>query len=425
MGEGPVRIVGGYDPLRDEFILSVHNIQDLREYENDYDPFDDIVDDGPSDPSDDECNELCAEFVVETNASAVIDTLGFQPGDQFSINYTITNIGEGIGSFANSSFSSYPFDQEGQPADFMFGNWADFVVQDPTAFVFYPQPTYDPDNGQIGIMDQDPNINLTTVDVGYTTVIEPPLNEQLASYYPQSIAAAPGGVALLFPGNSMSITVTYQVPMDYSPGDYSFFVSFNFASYDIDSFNQGFNLNPDYGAGGGTRYFAIPCCYTRSRTIVHQFTVDKPDTRDPVSFKESKLPTLPSTDIPIIDSDSNGDDVDDYTPDWYTGSNPVFAVSFDPCKHLSYPNSYPDGIFNVPARGRLKSAAEAEVNATDMDPLLILDAEGTVMSSKEFGGGGQFWNPYMGVTGPEFGCDNNPFDGWLIVFSATPLGDNT
>ena len=60
-----------------------------------------------------------------------------------------------------------------------------------------------------------------------------------------------------------------------------------------------------------------------------------------------------------------------------------------------------------------------------MDPLLILDAEGTVMSSKEFGGGGQFWNPYMGVTGAEFGCDENPFDGWLIIFSAAPLPGST
>tara|TARA_R110002012_G_scaffold136907_3_gene291286 strand:+ start:820 stop:6813 length:5994 start_codon:yes stop_codon:yes gene_type:complete len=300
MGEGLVRVVGGYDPLRDEFILSVHNIQDLREYEVDYDPFEEVIDDDPGGGDDtDECDELCAEFLVESNAPTALGTMEFQPGDQFSINYTITNIGEGIGGFANDNFASYPFNQEGQPTAYMFGDWIDFVVQDSSAFVVYPIPTYDPDNGSISIMDQDPNINLTTIDLGYTIAIEPPLNEQLASYYPQSIPAAPGGWPLLFPGNTMSLTVTYQVPMDYTTGDYNFFTSFNFASYDIDSFNQGFNLNPDYGIGGATRYFDIPCCYTQSKTIIHRFTVAKPPTG-------GGGPTLPSDDYSgIITNNDN------------------------------------------------------------------------------------------------------------------------
>jgi len=315
-GEGIVRVVGGFDPLRDEFILSVHNMRDFTEDEIDYDVTDDVFDDyededhGGDDVSDD---RPCAKIVTTVTELTDLDKL--QPGDQFTIQYTFTNEGDGIGSFANDFFSSYPFYQQGQPSVFMFGNWDNFVVQDPTAFVFSPQPTYDPDNGQISIMNQDPNITLTTEDLGYTTIIQPPLSQQLASYYPESIAAAPGGVALLFPGNSMFLTVTYQVPMNYSPGDYNFNVQFNFASYDVDAFNQGFNLNPDFGAGGATRYFAIVDCYHSSKTIIHTFTVDKPerpnedDSEDDDTIKPDD-PTIPQTGLIgfsglTIDSDDN------------------------------------------------------------------------------------------------------------------------
>ena len=70
---GKVRVVSGYDPLRDEYIISIYNMQDFSDQEINYDPltgvFDDVeiidpIDDdggidpgdppGPEEPSDDD-----------------------------------------------------------------------------------------------------------------------------------------------------------------------------------------------------------------------------------------------------------------------------------------------------------------------------------------------------------------------------------
>ena len=125
---------------------------------------------------------------------------------------------------------------------------------------------------------------------------------------------------------------------------------------------------------------------------------------------------------PNPDGDGDDDDID-YTPDWYEGEDPVFATPFNPCNFLNFPQGHQEhGIFNYGSRGQLKSDALDSVNAAQgsMNPLLIIDGRGSVFSSTENGGPGQFWSPYMNVTGDEFGCNDNPFEGWLIVFSATP-----
>jgi len=60
---GKVRVVSGYDPLRDEYIISIYNMQDFTDQEINYDPFTGVFDDVEIiDPIDD-------------------DDDGFDPGD--------------------------------------------------------------------------------------------------------------------------------------------------------------------------------------------------------------------------------------------------------------------------------------------------------------------------------------------------------
>ena len=41
-------------------------------------------------------------------------------------------------------------------------------------------------------------------------------------------------------------------------------VQFNFMSFSVNAFNQAHNLNPDYGIGAATKFFAIEDCYAQS-----------------------------------------------------------------------------------------------------------------------------------------------------------------
>ena len=44
-GKGKVRVVSGYDPLRDEYIITIYNMQDFTDDEAEYDPLTGVLDD--------------------------------------------------------------------------------------------------------------------------------------------------------------------------------------------------------------------------------------------------------------------------------------------------------------------------------------------------------------------------------------------
>ena len=120
-GEGRVRVVGGYDPLRDEFIISIHNMRDFSEDENFYDfEYDgefiilgDPDDDVEPDSGDPDVIFGCAEFdfSYKVKVNGQLGSLsGLSAGDYVEVSVTITNSSTQIGTLnAADLYPSPPF----------------------------------------------------------------------------------------------------------------------------------------------------------------------------------------------------------------------------------------------------------------------------------------------------------------------------
>ena len=113
MGEGRVRVVGGYDPLRDEFIISIHNmrsfVEDERFYDFDMDgeyiTIDPDIDVDP-DIDDPVIDFGCVEFYFSRQQSANPATL--LPGDSITFIITISNTSDQVGSFDTIDYLPLP-----------------------------------------------------------------------------------------------------------------------------------------------------------------------------------------------------------------------------------------------------------------------------------------------------------------------------
>lgn len=152
MGNGRVRVVGGYDALRDEFIISVHNMYDFTNNENFYDfdydgeyieytdPDDDINPDvdpdfgGPinpdeEDPSDPDVETECPELTFTSYLTA-IDQNNLQAGDQFQFFINIENNSNALASLQSSDIYPLP-----PYIDSVSGLWQSGLVLPPGGLV--------------------------------------------------------------------------------------------------------------------------------------------------------------------------------------------------------------------------------------------------------------------------------------------------
>ena len=285
-----IRVVGGYDPVNDEYLLTV--LYELTVEESIPDV---VVDDpyvGDVDDVDDSegdvmvSDEICAEFVV--SQTSVNNNL--QPGDPVSIQFTITNVGQGIGALASSQFNSFPFeadesmDTEGTGfLGALYGNFLQIteaalfsdLYEDDELIVFDPPVTYEYPYGSYpeSIFDQDPNLN---PDLGDSIAA-------LAGQYPTSVLASPNQLPVLWPGASMTLTINGIVPPDATPQT-QYNIQFNFMSFDMERFEAGYALNPDFSIGGSTKFFALQDCYTQSEVMTINLNVIETETVDTTTY---------------------------------------------------------------------------------------------------------------------------------------------
>jgi hypothetical protein len=113
MGGGRVRVVGGYDPLRDEFIISIHNMVNLSELEGFYDfemdgEYITIDPDLDIDPVIGEpvVDFGCVEFDFISQQSANPATL--LPGDTITFNVAIMNNSDAVGQINAINYTPMP-----------------------------------------------------------------------------------------------------------------------------------------------------------------------------------------------------------------------------------------------------------------------------------------------------------------------------
>ena len=414
-GDGRVRVVGGYDPLRDEFIISIHNMRDFNEDENFYDfeydgeyiTYTDPEDDVQPDSGDPDVIFGCAEFdfSYKVKVNGELGSLsGLFVGDLIEVTATIANSSSQIGTINAVDFYPTPpyvlnilglSDAIGTPIYPGQSVEIIFIMQVPGTFLpgdYAYNPTFHfsspEDDCGIQTADMDLSIRVKEDEKDPRDPKDPTIGID-----GKSLKSLDSGPAFILDMNNDGLVN----PLDY----------WSLAAY-LDSnpstLNMGFDVNQD-GVNNA-----------QDLQLLNNLLIDR-------GFSQQDIDDA----NPNPDGDGDDDDID-YTPDWYEGEDPVFATPFNPCNFLNFPEQYQEhGIFNYGSRGQLKNDALNSVNAAQgsMNPLLIIDGRGSVFSSTENGGPGQFWSPYMNVTGDEFGCNNNPFEGWLIVFSATPLGDNT
>jgi len=132
MGEGQVRVVGGYDSLRDEFIISIHNMYDFSDDEGFYDfeydgEYIEIEDNGDGDDGDgnggggggdpdvedpvepegpDEPIKECPELTFSSFTSGSLSEM--QPGDQATVTLTIQNTSSVVANLSNADIYPIP-----------------------------------------------------------------------------------------------------------------------------------------------------------------------------------------------------------------------------------------------------------------------------------------------------------------------------
>ena len=118
-GDGRVRVVGGYDPLRDEFIISIHNMRDFNEDENFYDfeydgeyitytdPEDDVVPDSGDPDVIFGCAEFDFSYKVRVNGEPGSLSELFV-GDLIEVTATIANSSSQIGTINAIDFYPTP-----------------------------------------------------------------------------------------------------------------------------------------------------------------------------------------------------------------------------------------------------------------------------------------------------------------------------